>query len=56
MIFFCKNWDVTYQHMYLGHPINLKGVGANIILGDFISATPSANLGGAQEVTPLTLS
>jgi len=34
--FFRKYWDLSYRHIYLGHPLKLKGVGANIILGDFI--------------------
>jgi hypothetical protein len=38
-----KNWDLAYRHIYLGHPLNLKGVWANIILGGFISATPSSS-------------
>jgi hypothetical protein len=33
--------DVSYQHIYLGHPLKLKGVWAYIILGDFTGATPS---------------
>ena len=39
--FFCKKWDLPYQHIYLGCSLKLKGVWANIILGDFISATPT---------------
>jgi hypothetical protein len=38
--FFCKNLDVSYRHIYLGHPLKLKGVWAYIILVDFIIATP----------------
>jgi hypothetical protein len=41
VIFFHKNWDLSYRHIYLGHPLKLKGVGANIILGDFIIVTPN---------------
>ena len=32
---FVPIWGLTY----LGHPLKLKGVGANIILGNFISAS-----------------
>ena len=28
-------------NIYLGHPVKLKGVWANIILGDFSGATPN---------------
>ncbi len=28
--FFRNNWDLSYQHIYLGHPLKLKGVWANI--------------------------
>jgi hypothetical protein len=41
VFFFHKNWDPSYRHIYLGHPLKLKGVGANIILGDFIIVTPN---------------
>ena len=44
VIFFCKNWDLSYHYIYLGHPLKLKGVWANIILmGDFTAATPSCS-------------
>ncbi len=39
--FFHKNWDLPYRHIYLGHPLKLKGVWANIKLGDFTGATPT---------------
>jgi hypothetical protein len=42
VIFVRKNWDLSYQHIY-GHPLKLEGVWANIILGDFTGATPSAS-------------
>jgi hypothetical protein len=38
--FIRKNLDISYQHIYLGHPLKLKGVWAYIILGDFTGATP----------------
>ena len=38
---FRKNWDLSYRHIYLGHPLKLKRVWANIVLGDFTGATPS---------------
>ena len=34
---FVPIWGLTY----LGHPLKLKGVGANIILGDFFIVTPN---------------
>jgi hypothetical protein len=42
--FFRKNLDTSYQHIYLGHPLKLKGVWAYIILGDFTGATPTTTL------------
>jgi hypothetical protein len=36
-----KNLDISYQHIYLGHPVKLKGVWEYIILGDFTGATPT---------------
>jgi len=44
VFFFCKNWNLSYRHIYLGHPLKLKGVWANIILGDFTGATPNGAL------------
>ena len=42
VIFFRKNWDLSYRHIiYLGHPLKLKGVWENIILGDITGATPT---------------
>ena len=41
VICFCKNWDLSYQHIYFGHPLKIKGVRANIILGNFTGATPN---------------
>ncbi len=41
MIFFRKKMDISYRHIYLGHPLKLNGVWAFIILGNFTGATPS---------------
>ena len=49
VFFFHKNWDLSYRHIYLGHPLKLKGVGANIILGDFIIVTPRVRLSEAKK-------
>jgi len=49
--FFHKHWDLSYQHIYLGHPLKLKGVWANIILGDFTGATPTTQ--AAMPAPPL---
>ena len=44
VIFFRKNWDLSYRHIiYLGHPLKLKGVWENIILGDFTGPIPTRN-------------
>ena len=39
--FFRKKLDISYRHIYLGHPLKLNGVWAFIILGNFTGATPS---------------
>jgi hypothetical protein len=36
VIFFRRNLDISYQHIYLGHPLTLNGVWAYIILGDLL--------------------
>jgi hypothetical protein len=33
--------DISYRHIYLGHPLKLKGVWAYIILDAFIIVTPN---------------
>ena len=38
----CKNLDISYRHIYLGHPLKLKGVWAYFILDDFIIVTPTS--------------
>jgi hypothetical protein len=40
----CKNLDISYRHIYLGHPLKLKGVWAYFILDDFIIVTPTGTL------------
>ncbi len=36
-----KNLDISYRHIYLGHPLKLKGFWAYFILDYFIIVTPN---------------